>query len=263
MGFRRKLVREVWWALGVLVVGGLLYSILLASNIPYSTGAEEPEPPPAAPTSTAQTVAAAVEPPSAGAIVTGIRSGPDDRSLFVQIQVPANPDCVRDTRIIYLSESADAIHANVVYSLLRPEKECRDTAPAEVPLKTSAPIGDRRVVLNSSVGEPWNKIGDGWGHCDSYLGCNPPPDHCFDGRIGQLVFSADIEGDGTKQACDQDWLILDLNRHHGDPNIRVLYRWQGDGWSSYLRVRQGGCGEILAAEPKFPVTLCEKLTPPT
>jgi hypothetical protein len=259
MAFRRRLVREVWWALGVLVVGGLIYSILLAGNIPYRTGAEEPEPPPAAPTSTAPVET----PPSFGAEVTGIRSGPDDRSLFVQIRLPANPDCVRDTGITYLTEENGLIYANVGYSLVRPEKECLDRAPAEVLLTASAPIADRRVVINSNTTEPWNKLGDGWGHCDRYLGCNPPPDHCFDGRIGQVIFSSDLEGDGTKLACDQDWLILDLNRHHGDPNVRVLYRWRDDWWSSHLRVYQGGCEEILAAEPKFPVALCEKLTPPS
>jgi hypothetical protein len=61
-------------------------------------------------------------------------------------------------------------------------------------------------------------------------------------------------------------LVLALNilqRHSGQAANRVAYRWTGNGWTSFASATGGGCGEILAVEPKFPTHLCQNLIPPS
>jgi hypothetical protein len=61
-------------------------------------------------------------------------------------------------------------------------------------------------------------------------------------------------------------LVLALNilqRHSGQAANRVAYRWTGNGRTSFASATGGGCGEILAVEPKFPTYLCQNLIPPS
>ncbi|WP_439380986.1 hypothetical protein [Amycolatopsis lexingtonensis] len=256
-----RFVRPVLWTLGALAAGGLAFWLLLALNIPYrSTAAPEttplttakPRPAPTAPTVMAVPTAAPAE---TTAWVTDIRPGPDDHSAVLHVNLPA---CAVAPHA-QVTEAAERIDAGVLFQA-GAGSGCTQV-PAAFPLKTAAPIGKRPVIVN--VEETWRLLPGGWKKCDKILGCEPPPDHCAPAWIALLEFSTEAEYPGTTRACDQNWLIHDLQRHSGEAAHRVAYRWAGDSWSGFASATGGGCGEILAVEPAFPTSLCRNLAPPS
>ncbi|KFU79410.1 hypothetical protein SAMN04489729_3412 [Amycolatopsis lurida] len=239
----------------MLAGGGVLFAAVLAADIPYA----DTEPP-----TTSQAPKSPAPPPSAEAVLpeatstvttTGIRTGPDDRTLLLQVRIPAgSPQCAREPRIEGLTEENGIIHANVVIDAVA--ADCRETVPSEFKLTTASPIANRTLMLGS--GAPWNKLPDGtWGHCGR-LGCDPPADHCADVWIEQTRGEA-IDFD--TRACDQGWLVVDRLNFPQSPSLRVLYRWTPEGWLGVTGVKSEGCEEILAKEPQFTRALCEKLGP--
>lgn len=238
----------------MLAGGGALFAAVLAADIPYA----DTDPPP-----TSQAPPSPAPPPSAeamlpeattGVTTTAVRTGPDDRTLLLQVRLPAGPPhCAREPRIEGLTEENGIIYANVVIGPVA--ADCRETMPSEIKLTTAAPIADRTLMLNSGDG-PWNKLPDGtWGHCGR-LGCDPPADHCADVWIEQTRGEAiDIDS----RACDQRWLVVDRLNFPQSPSLRVLYRWTPEGWLGVTSVRSEGCEEILAKEPQFSRALCAKL----
>ncbi|WP_410639524.1 hypothetical protein [Amycolatopsis sp. lyj-346] len=195
--------------------------------------------------------------------VTGIRPGSDDHSLFVQVALPGkDPGCVREPRIEQVVEAKTDIRADVVYSTRPAAGGCQDKVPAEVRLTTADPIADRTVIFNADTGNAWRKLGAGWGHCDRQGTCAPPADHCDPAWIGAAASAAGAESPGTTRTCEPGWLILDLRKHQGEPPARTAFRWGNPGWTAFAQARSGGCAEILAAEPKFPVALCKALPAP-
>jgi hypothetical protein len=244
-----RFVRPALWTVGALAVGGFLFWLLLALNIPYrstatpeTTSVTTPAPPPAP-----------APPSERSAWVTDVRPGPDDHSAVLHVDLPT---CAVEARA-QVTEAAERIDAGVLFQT-KDDPDCKQV-PADFPMKTAAPIGKRRVIVNAT--DAWGLVAGGWKKCDKILGCEPPADHCDPAWVGQAEFSAEAEFPGTTRACDQYWLIHDLQRHSGQAPNRVAYRWAGNGWSSFASANRGGCGEILAVEPKFPTTLCQKLTP--
>ncbi|MGW3965563.1 hypothetical protein ACWED2_37485 [Amycolatopsis sp. NPDC005003] len=195
--------------------------------------------------------------------VTGIRPGPDDRSLFVQVALPGkDPGCVREPRIEQVVEAKTDIRADVVYSTRPAAGGCQDKVPAELRLTTADPVADRTVILNADTGNAWHKLGAGWGHCNSQGACAPPADHCDPAWIGAAVSAAGAASPGTTRACEPGWLILDVPQLQAEPPSRTAFRWSETGWTSFVRTRSAGCAEIRAAEPKFPAALCRTLPAP-
>ncbi|MFI7121781.1 hypothetical protein [Amycolatopsis sp. NPDC049868] len=248
-------VRPVLWTVGTLAVGGLVFWLVLALNIPYRSTAT-PE------TTSATTSATTPDPPlisappaDMSAWITDIRPGPDGHSAVLRVDLPA---CAVEPHT-QITEAADRIHASVLF---QPGNgpDCKQV-PTDFPMKTAAPIGKRPVLVNA--GDTWGLSSTGWKKCDKILGCEPPADHCAEAWVAQVEFSAEAEHPGTTRACDQNWLIHDLQRHSGQAPTRVAYRWAGNGWKSFASTKGGGCSEILAAEPTFPTHLCQNLTPPS
>ncbi|MGW4064151.1 hypothetical protein ACWEGE_38080 [Amycolatopsis sp. NPDC004747] len=245
---RRRPIRAVACA---LAVAGATAAVAAGCGVPGATAAAT------APT----TIGAQWR--SFRADVTGIRPGSDDRSLFVQVALPGkDPGCVREPRIEQVLEAKTDIRADVVYSTRPAAGGCQDKVAAEVRLTTADPIADRTVILNADTGNAWHKLGAGWGHCDSQGACAPPADHCDPAWIGAAVSAAGAANPGTTRACVPGWLILDLVQHPAGPPSRSAFRWSDSGWTSFAQARSGGCAEILAAEPKFPVALCRALPAP-
>ncbi|WP_410597547.1 hypothetical protein [Amycolatopsis sp. lyj-23] len=244
-----RFVKPALWMFGALAAGGLAFWLLLALDIPYkSTAAPE-----TTPVTTSATTSALPEPVEQAAWVTGVRPGPDDHSAVLEVQVP---NCAEAPHA-RVTEADNRIDAVVSY---RAEQDLRcPQTPVDVPIKTTAPIGNRPVVVNGS--EAW-PVAAGRQQCYLVVGCNPPADHCDRAWIAQVESLAEAEHPGTTRACDQSWLIHDLQRHSGQAPNRVAYRWASYGWASFASAQGGGCAEILAAEPKFPTSLCEKLAPP-
>ncbi|UMP01474.1 hypothetical protein [Amycolatopsis sp. EV170708-02-1] len=249
MAGRRRFVRPVLWSAAVLLGGGAFFAAVLAADIPYADTAPAPTSSvPKSPTS----VEAALPDATLTVATTGVRAGPDDRTLLLQVAIPK---CGRDPRIEGLTEENDIIYAYVV--ITPGAADCRETVPSEIKLTTAAPIANRTLMLDWSAG-PWNKLPDGtWGHCGA-LGCHPPADHCADVWVEQTRGEAiDID----TRACDQRWLVVDRTNFPQSPSLRVLYRWATEGWQSVTSVKSKGCEEILAKEPQFSRVLCEKLGP--
>ncbi|WP_328615195.1 hypothetical protein OHS18_47075 [Amycolatopsis sp. NBC_00355] len=253
-----RFVRPVLWTFGLLAVGGLGFWLLLALNIPYRSAAT-PETTPVTtpattpPATTPDSPPAPAPPADMSAWVTDIRPGPDDHSAVLHVDLPG---CAVGPHI-QVEEAANRIDADVLF---RPkdDPDCKQVS-ADFPMKTAAPIGKRPVIVN--VGDAWGLVAGGWKKCDKILGCEPPADHCDPAWVAQAEFSAEAEYPGTTRACDRNWLIHDLQRHAGQPANRVAYRWAGNGWASFASANGGGCGEILAVEPKFPTSLCQALAP--
>nr|WP_225956656.1 hypothetical protein [Amycolatopsis lexingtonensis] len=240
------------WTFGALAAGGLVFGVLLALNIPYrstaapeTTSATTPEPPPVP----------AAAPAEMTAWVTDIRPGLDDHSAVLHVDLSA---CAIAPHA-QVTEAPERIDAGVLFQA-GAGPDCQQV-PADVPLKTAAPIGKRPVIVNAE--DSWRLLPGGWKKCDKILGCEPPPDHCAQAWVAQIEFSTEAEYPGTTRACDQNWLIHDLQRHSGQAPNRVAYRWAGTGWASFASASGGGCGEILAVEPAFPRSLCQNLTPPS
>ncbi|MEV4057982.1 hypothetical protein AB0J55_42830 [Amycolatopsis sp. NPDC049688] len=245
--------RPILWAAGALAAVGAVAAVVLTAGggVPGATAA--------APGPT--TIGA--EWRSFRADVTGIRPGPDERSLFVQVALPGkDPGCVREPRIEQLVEAKTDIRADVVYSTRPAAGGCQDKVPAELRLTTSAPVADRTVILNSDTGNAWHKLGAGWGHCDRQGTCAPPADHCDPAWIGAAVSAAGAESAGTPRACDPAWLLVDLLVRQTEPPSRTAFRWSDSGWTSFAQTRSAGCADILAADRKFPVALCKTLPAP-
>ncbi|WP_051767694.1 hypothetical protein [Amycolatopsis vancoresmycina] len=245
--------RPILWAAGALAAAAAVLAVVLTAGggVPGATAA--------APGPT--TIGA--EWRSFRADVTGIRPGPDERSLFVQVALPGkDPGCVREPRIEQLVEAKTDIRADVVYSTRPAAGGCQDKVPAELRLTTSAPVADRTVILNSDTGNAWHKLGAGWGHCDRQGTCAPPADHCDPAWIGAAVSAAGAESAGTTRACDPAWLLVDLLVRQTEPPSRTAFRWSDSGWTSFAQTRAAGCTDILAADRKFPVALCKTLPAP-
>ncbi|MFJ1761498.1 hypothetical protein ACIOD2_14340 [Amycolatopsis sp. NPDC088138] len=248
-----RFVRPVLWTFGFLVVGGLGFWLLLALNIPYRSSATPETTPATTPVTTPYSPPVPAPPKDMSAWVTDIRPGPDDHSAVLHVSLP---DCAVAPHL-QVTEAADRINADVLFKpKLGPA--CNQV-PADFPLKTAAPIGKRPVIVNA--GETWAPAAGGWKKCDKTLGCDPPADHCDRAWVAQAEFGAEAEHPGTTRACDQNWLIHDLQRRSGQAPNRVAYRWAGNGWVSFASANGGGCGEILAVEPKFPTSLCQNLAP--
>jgi hypothetical protein len=244
--------QQALWVAGALAAAGAVVAVVLTSGggVPGAKAAPGP-------------TTMGVEWRSFRADVTGIRPGPDEFSLFVQVALPGkDPGCVREPRIEQLVEAKTDIRADVVYSTRPAAGGCQDKVPAELRLTTSGPIADRTVVLNADTGSAWHKLGAGWGHCDRQGTCAPPADHCDAAWVGAAASAAGAESAGTTRACDPGWLVLDLLLRQTEPPTRTVFRWGDAGWTSFAQVKSAGCAEIRAAEPKFPVALCKTLPAP-
>lgn len=94
--------------------------------------------------------------------VSGVRPGPDARSLLIDVQLPAgHRDCGRDPAITYYTEENGRIYANVVFQSARGEVVggCPTGEPAVVTLRSTTPIGDREIVLNNAA---WGSAASGY-----------------------------------------------------------------------------------------------------
>lgn len=243
-----RFVKPALWTTGVLAAGLLAFWLVLALDIPYqSTGTPVTTP---ATTTQAQPSRYTVQTP----YVTEVRPGPDDHTILLRITMPT---CALPPKG-EVTEAGNRINARVLVRIPSGAR-CGD-APVNVPVKTAAPIGDRQVVVNDT--QSWAFVSGGWKRCNERLGCHPPADHCDPAWVGQLESAAEAEYSGTTRACDQNWLIQDLQRHSGQAATRIVYRWADTGWASVARATGAGCGEILATEPKFPTALCTDLAPP-
>ncbi|GAA4546546.1 hypothetical protein [Amycolatopsis samaneae] len=266
MGKWRRFGPVALVVLGVLVAGGIVVATTRA---------------PASDTGEAGTSVASLW-NDVSAEVTAVRPGPAPNVVIARVILPAgDPDCARSPHVDHLDETNDTVSAYIVYAMRAtlPREACPRKEQADVPLTTRSPIGDRAVTLN--YGRAWHRKGAEYGHCDDNLGCVPPADHCAEAWINQVTFNADVpanhlHGARDVRGCDQNWLILDLDRHVGDcppaegaPACRnthranrVFYRWAGNGWASFANAKDGGCAEIRAVRPDFPSALCEKLPAP-
>lgn len=91
--------------------------------------------------------------------VTGVRPGPDPRTLLLDVELLAGqPDCARNPRVDQYTEENGVIYANVVMESARAHVVggCPGTAPAVITMTAPEPFGDRIVVLNH---EPWAPAG--------------------------------------------------------------------------------------------------------
>ncbi|SEC78504.1 hypothetical protein SAMN04489727_5077 [Amycolatopsis tolypomycina] len=248
-----RFVKPALWTFGVLATAGLAFWLVLAMNIPYKSAA--------APDTTPETTSASTTaPPPSGptmdtAYVTDVRPGPDDRTVLLHVTLPTCVE-VPETKV---ADGNDRVDVDVRFRRPGGGADC-PPAPTDVPVRLRTPIGLRPVFVNTS--DSWGQGPGGWRRCDRFLSCTPPADHCDPRWIGHLEARAEAEFSGTTRACDQHWLIHDLQRHSAEPPHRVVYRWAGDTWADFASPKGGGCGEILAAEPKFPTALCKDLAPP-
>lgn len=250
MAERRR--RAILWIAGALAAAGAVATVVL------TTGGEVP----GAKAASAPTTIGA-EWRSFRAEVTGVRPGPNEFSLVVQVALPGkDPGCVQEPRIEQVVEAKTDIRADVVYSTRSAAGGCQDKVPAELRLTASDPIAGRTVILNADSGSAWHKLGAGWGHCGGQDTCAPPADHCDAVWVGAAVSATGAESAGTTRACDPGWLVLDLPPRGSEPPSRSVFRWSDAGWTSFAQVKTAGCAEIRAAEPKFPTALCKTLPAP-
>ncbi|MFY1673094.1 hypothetical protein ACN27G_24540 [Plantactinospora sp. WMMB334] len=206
--------------------------------------------------------------------VTGVRRGPDPRTLLVDVALPAgHPECARDPRITSYTEEHNLIHANVVQDSARSGMVggCPTTAPGVARLTAPKPVGDRIVVLN---GQPWAPDGDGYRRCDPDLGCTPPADHCDTTWVLAAMKGMDVPRNSSRhvEECDGRWLVMTVNLNStqcgaggrpgcsAPPSVyRYFLRFEPAGWRTVARSAGPGCADVLKAAPDFPPALCRTL----
>jgi len=209
--------------------------------------------------------------------VTGIRRGPDLRTLLIDVELLAgHPDCARNPRTDHHTEENGLIYANVVLDSAR--AGVPDGCPGKVPgvarLTSSTPIGDRVVVLNNA---PWAPDGTGYRRCDPDLGCVPPTDHCDPTWVLAAIKGMDVPRNSARnvEGCDGAWLVMTLNLNStqcgagGRPGCsappavyRYFLRFEPAGWRTVLRSTAPGCGDIRKTRSDFPLALCRDLPAP-
>jgi hypothetical protein len=211
--------------------------------------------------------------------VIGVRPGGDDRTAIVQLSLPAGrPDCARDPHIKLFSETNDAVTATVLFSSASSSVigACPSRTTVELSLSTPGPLAGRRLSLGGTY--PWVLRGNGYVHCQEFLGCDPPTDHCAPQWIDKAVFGLDvsvkhIRGVRTERGCDGNWLVLDIDRSVGACQpvdgkstcsvpadvTRFFLEWRSENWVQFAGTRQAGCADAKATRPDFPTALCENL----
>ncbi|AVT38904.1 hypothetical protein C6W10_23475 [Plantactinospora sp. BB1] len=209
--------------------------------------------------------------------VTGLRRGPNPRTLLVDVAVPAGgPDCARNPRVGWYTEENGLIYANIVVDSAGSGQVggCPTRAPGVARLTSPNPVGDRVVVLNQ---QPWAPDGTGYRRCSADLGCTPPADHCDSTWVLAAIKGMDVPRNSSRKVekCDGNWLVmtLDLNTNQcgvgGRPGCsapparyRYFLRFESAGWRTVLRTTAPGCADVLTVRPDFPAALCRTLPAP-
>ncbi|MFC6019427.1 hypothetical protein ACFP2T_24865 [Plantactinospora solaniradicis] len=209
--------------------------------------------------------------------VTGVRRGPDPRTLLIDVEMLAgHPECARNPRTDYYTEENGLIYANVVLDSARADARngCLSKVPGVARLTSSTPIGNRVVVLNN---EPWAPDGAGYRRCDPNLGCTPPADHCDSTWVLAAIKGMDVPRNSSRnvEACDGAWLVMTLNLNStqcgagGRPGCsappalyRYFMRFEEAGWRTILRTTAPGCADVLRVRADFPPALCRTLPAP-
>ena len=213
------------------------------------------------------------------ATVTGVRPGPDPRSVLIDVAVLAGDDgCSRNPRVTYYTEENNRIYANVVQDSRRTQivGACPTTAAAVVKLTAPQPIGDRLLLLNQQA---WAPNGAAYRHCDQQLGCTPPADHCDRVWVQAAVTGMDVSRHsvGHVEGCDGTWLVMTVPFDpvpcgaEGRPgctatvHVRRYFLHFADraGWQVLAGSTAAGCGTVNDVEPAFPRKLCAELPPPS
>jgi len=213
---------------------------------------------------------------TSGADVTGVRRGPDARTLLVDVDLPAgHPDCARNPRTDQYTEENGLIYANVIFDSARSGVVggCPTRAADVATLTAPEPVGDRVVVLNQQA---WAPAGGGYRRCDADLGCHPPADHCDQTWILAAVKNLDAPRNSHRnvEVCDaRGWLVLTLDLNStacgaaprpgcsAPPAVTRYFLKFADRWGLITQTTTGGCTAVQATEPAFPRELCENLPP--
>ncbi len=205
--------------------------------------------------------------------VTGVRRGPDPRTLLVDVVLIAgHPECARNPRVDQYTEENTIIHANVVFESARAQVVggCPEKAAAVATLTAPQPIGERIVVLNQQA---WAPEGSGYRRCDPELGCHPPADHCDPAWIRAAISELDVPRHSywNTEHCDAGWLIVtvDVNSSacgaggrpgcSAPPAVTRYFLRFDTRWRVVAGTTAAGCAAVLRAEPSFPRNLCERL----
>lgn len=211
--------------------------------------------------------------------VIGVRPGADDRTVIVQARLSAGrPDCARDPHMKLLSETNDTVTAGAFFSSASSSiiGACPSRTTVELFLSTSGPLAGRRLSLGDTYA--WVVRGNGYVHCQEFLGCDPPADHCDPKWIDKAVFALDvsvkhIRGVRKERGCDGNWLVVDIDRSVGmcppvdgqsacsvPANVTRFYlEWRSENWLQFAGTRNAGCADVKAKRPDFPTALCENL----
>jgi hypothetical protein len=209
--------------------------------------------------------------------VMGVRKGPDERTLLIDVQVAGgHPDCSRNPQVTQYTEENGLIYANVVYESARADMDggCPDRETAVATLTAPQPIGDRRVVLNQQI---WalNPVGDGYRRCHEQLGCTPPADPCDPVWTRYAKDRMDVPRHSyyNVESCGGGWLVMTVDANSAacgaaprpgcsapPDTTRYFLRFDSE-WRIVAGSRTGGCDAVLKVDPSFPRERCEGLPP--
>jgi hypothetical protein len=265
-----------------LVTGGVVSAAMLASCVHH-------RPVPTTTTSsstTTTTTTTTTTPPAvlsyASAGTAAIRLGTSDRELVVTTTALPSMDAPTGCRAqmqppsTYEEPTAVTVYLNVqIIAGDGGPGLCTGTEPQQVTVTLAVPLAGR-AVKTARPKVVWAPVGDGTFRQCLRPACDPGPAEpaptttCSDGAAhrvesGGSLFLAPLDSwcQGPFGIVDFDWGndICGPYPCPGQRTSRMFRQAVGGEWVSLQQHPYGGCGEILAIRPDFPVALCQHLPP--
>ncbi|MCM2417182.1 hypothetical protein [Streptomyces sp. RKAG293] len=208
--------------------------------------------------------------------VNGLSVAADDRTLQLDVQVPAGTNCTRG-----LQAAVDTVENGVIYVKVTFESRSMDRssgcthderALTTVRLPVSV-VGHPVMVNSSDVFTLSGATRPALRKCGK-LGCDPAPTGCTSASYQQAMLVADTPQHTywDDLGCDGHWLILELSTRMGPAcgdassgckesalTTRWFFRATPDGWHALGTSGAAGCAGVLRMNPAFPEALCRHL----
>ncbi len=209
--------------------------------------------------------------------VTEVRVSPDGRVLTLDARVPDGPDgCLRGPtgRLDGFEPKLVRVDIRFESRLLMAGDGCPGERTVPVEVRLPEPLGERDVVVN--LDQLYTPDRPGLLRRCGELGCHPAPTGCTSDSYYQAARDADAPEHSyhRERGCDGKWLVMDISINSGpvcegsgdcagaSGTTRYFYRATPTGWRVIAATTKPGCDDVRSAEPRFPRTLCAKLTAP-
>jgi hypothetical protein len=214
--------------------------------------------------------------------IAAIRLGASDRELVVTTtslpSMDAPTGCRPQLQPPSTQEEPAAVTVHLDVQIVAGDGgpgPCTGTEPQQVTVTLALPLGGR-AVRSVRPKVVWTPAGDGSFRQCLRPACDPGPAEpaptttCSDAAARRLESGGELFLATIDSWCQGPFAIVDFDWGNdacgaypcpGQRTSRMFRQAIGDSWVGLLQHPFGGCGEILAIRPDFPVAMCQDLPP--